>query len=100
MNSRITWSAIDNPSRRNELQKLAAKLKRKGFGRIQLNSHGAGKFSIDGFADNSDEEDGTLHDYKSGDIIRTATPAEIKASRDAGPEGVIEVDGRACYASR
>jgi len=60
MNSRITWSAIDNPSRRKELQKLAAKLKRKGFGRIQLNSHGAGKFSIDGFADNSDEEDGAL----------------------------------------
>jgi hypothetical protein len=48
-NSRINWSAITNEARRNELKKLAAKMKRKGYTRIQLNSHGAGKFSIDGF---------------------------------------------------
>jgi hypothetical protein len=49
MKSRINWSAINNLSRRAELKKLAAKMKRKGFARIQLNSHGAGQFSLDGF---------------------------------------------------
>lgn len=47
--SRINWSHITNEVRRNELKKLAAKMKRKGYSRIQLNAHGAGKFSIDGF---------------------------------------------------
>lgn len=45
-------------------------------------------------------DDGTLHDYQSGEAIRPATPAEIEASRNAGPEGVIEIDGRSCYVSR
>jgi hypothetical protein len=49
MKSRINWSAITNLSRRAELKKLAAKMKRKGFARIQLNHHGVGQFSIDGF---------------------------------------------------
>ena len=49
MKSRINWSAITNEARRNELKKLAAKMKRKGFTRIQLNCHGAETFSIDGF---------------------------------------------------
>jgi hypothetical protein len=49
MKSRINWSAISNLSRRAELKKLAAKMKRKGFARIQLNSNGADQFSIDGF---------------------------------------------------
>ena len=49
---------------------------------------------------NSSDDDGTLHDYQSGEAIRPATPAEIEASRNAGHEGVIEVDGRSCYASR
>ena len=50
--------------------------------------------------ENSADEDGTLHDYQSGEAIRPATPAEIEASRNAGHEGVIEVDGRSCYVSR
>ncbi len=43
----------------------------------------------------------SLHDYRSGDFIRVASPAELKASKEAaehdGGAGVIEVDGRACY---
>ena len=49
---------------------------------------------------NSSDEDGTLHDYKTGEAIRPAMPAEIEASRNAGHEGVIEVDGLSCYVSR
>ena len=49
---------------------------------------------------NSSDDNGTLHDYKTGEAIRPATPAEIEASRNAGHEGVIEVDGRSCYVSR
>ena len=48
-NSRINWSAIPSEARRNELKKLARKMKRNGFTKIQLNFHGAGKWSIDGF---------------------------------------------------
>ena len=51
-------------------------------------------------SENSANEDGTLHDYQSGEAIRPATPAEIEASRNAGHEGVIEVNGRSCYVSR
>ena len=47
--------------------------------------------------ENASDEDGTLHDYKTGDAIRPATALEIEASRNAGPEGVIEVDNRSCY---
>lgn len=39
----------------------------------------------------------TLNDYKTGEVIRIATPEEIEASRNVGPEGVITVDGRSCY---
>lgn len=43
-----------------------------------------------------------LHDYQSGRQIRNATPEELAASIEAaehdGGAGVIEVDGRACYA--
>ena len=53
----------------------------------------------DATADEYTDEDGTLHDYQSGEAIRPATPAEIEASRNAGHEGVIEVDGRSCYVS-
>ena len=49
---------------------------------------------------NSSDDNGTLHDYKTGEAIRPATPAEIEASRNAGHEGVIEVDGRSCYVCR
>jgi hypothetical protein len=49
MKSRINWSVIPNLSRRAELKKLSAKMKRKGHTRIQLNYHGAGTFSICGF---------------------------------------------------
>ena len=49
MKTRINWSTINNIRRRAELKKLSAKMKRKGFARIQLNSHGADRFSIDGF---------------------------------------------------
>ena len=46
---RVNWSAINNLTRRANLKKLSAKMKRKGFTRIQLNSHGADQFSLDGF---------------------------------------------------
>lgn len=43
----------------------------------------------------------TLNNYKTGEVIRPATPEEIEASRNAGAEGVIEVtlDGQtvACF---
>ena len=45
---RINWTQIDTPTR-IRLQKLAAKMKRKGFTRIQLNYHGCDMWSIDGF---------------------------------------------------
>ena len=43
----------------------------------------------------------TLHDYKTGNLIRNATEAELKesikaAEHDAGA-GVIEVDQASCY---
>ena len=44
----------------------------------------------------------SLHDYKTGEYIRPATPAEIAASIEAaktdGGAGVIVVEGRSCYA--
>ena len=40
---------------------------------------------------------GTLHDYRTGEEIRPATVAETVESRDAVYEGVILVDGVACY---
>jgi hypothetical protein len=57
MKSRINWSVIPDLSRRAELKKLAAKMKRKGYTRIYLNYHGemradparAGTFSISGY---------------------------------------------------
>ena len=54
----------------------------------------------------SDEytEDGTLHDYQSGDFIRRATPQEsadsIEAAKSDKGAGVITVNGRSCYVSR
>jgi len=49
-------------------------------------------------------EDGTLHDYQSGDFIRRATDAEAQASVEAAKSdkgaGVITVNGRSCYVSR
>ena len=43
-----------------------------------------------------------LTDYRTGEDIRTATSEEVEASKAAaetdGGAGVIEVDGRACYA--
>jgi len=47
-NQNIAWKNVPQP-RRTELQKLARKMKSKGFSRIQLNFHGANKWSIDGF---------------------------------------------------
>lgn len=38
-----------------------------------------------------------LHDYATGDYIRTATSAERDESYASGHEGVIVVDGRNCY---
>lgn len=38
-----------------------------------------------------------LCDYKTGEMIRNATAEESEASRNAGAEGVITVDGRSCY---
>ena len=46
---RINWSSIKNESRRNELKQLARKMRSKGYTKIQLNFHGAGTYSIDGF---------------------------------------------------
>ena len=40
---------------------------------------------------------GTLHNYATGSAIRAATEAELSASKSAGPEGVIMVDGVSCY---
>jgi len=45
----------------------------------------------------------TLHDYRTGEPIRPASPAELAASiaaadYDSGA-GVIEVNGRSVYAS-
>lgn len=44
----------------------------------------------------------TLHDYKTGEVIRPATAAELAASIEAaktdGGAGVIVVDGRSVYA--
>ena len=46
--------------------------------------------------------DSTLHDYRTGDFLRAATPAEaaesIAAAQRDGGSGVILVDGRPCYA--
>jgi hypothetical protein len=43
----------------------------------------------------------TLNDYKTGEVIRPATPEEARASAEAaerdGGAGVIEVDGRSCF---
>ncbi len=43
----------------------------------------------------------TLNIYKTGEVIREATEAETEASRNAGAEGVIEVEINgetvACY---
>jgi hypothetical protein len=49
-NTKTKWSAISNLKRRMELKKLAAKMRRKGYSRIQLNNHGANTYSIDGFS--------------------------------------------------
>jgi hypothetical protein len=42
-----------------------------------------------------------LHDYNTGEYIRTATQSEtarsIAAAKTDGGAGVIDVDGRACY---
>lgn len=38
-----------------------------------------------------------LIDYRTAEIIRTATAAEIAESLAAGPTGVIMVDGVLCY---
>lgn len=44
----------------------------------------------------------TLYDYATGDAIRPATADELAASVAAAEQdtgaGVIEVDGRSCYA--
>jgi hypothetical protein len=48
-NTQNKWSVIINLKRRIELKKLAAKMRRKGYTRIQLNGHGADTYSIDGF---------------------------------------------------
>jgi hypothetical protein len=47
--TRINWKSIKNEARREELKSLAAKMRRLGYARIQLNYHGANKYSIDGF---------------------------------------------------
>lgn len=43
----------------------------------------------------------TLHDYRTGEVLREAAADELAASIDAaerdGGAGVIEVDGRTCY---
>ena len=45
---------------------------------------------------------GTLYDYDTAEPVRAATPAELAeseaAARRDGGAGVIEVDGRSCYA--
>jgi hypothetical protein len=46
----------------------------------------------------------SLHDYKTGDFIRRATPQEsadsIEAAKSDKGAGVITVNGRSCYVSR
>lgn len=50
---------------------------------------------------NNNNENGTLHNLRTGDIIRPATADEAKASREAaardGGVGAIVVDGVTCY---
>ncbi len=41
---------------------------------------------------------GILCDYWTGEPLRAATPEELDASELDGARGVINVDGRACYA--
>lgn len=52
-------------------------------------------------ANNTNETNGTLRNYKTGTVIRPATTEEAEASRKAaerdGGTGVIEVDGVSCY---
>lgn len=45
---RVNWMNVSDAPRRKELKKLARKMRSKGF-RVQLNYHGANKWSIDGF---------------------------------------------------
>ena len=45
-NNRINWSSITNESRRSELKKAAAKMKRRGYS-VALVSYD-GKFSVEG----------------------------------------------------
>lgn len=40
---------------------------------------------------------GYLHDYSTGESLRPASAYELAESLNAGPEGVIQVGGRACY---
>ena len=44
---------------------------------------------------------GELTDYRTGDVLRPATPSELHSSRTAaetdGGAGVIDVDGRSCF---
>lgn len=46
--ARINWQQVPQP-RREELKRLAAAMKRRGYVKIQLNFHGNNKWSIDGF---------------------------------------------------
>jgi hypothetical protein len=48
--NRINWISIPEP-RRTELKRIAKKMRAKEF-RVQVNYHGAGKWSIDGFGEN------------------------------------------------
>ena len=47
--NRINWKLIENTDRRNELKKLAARMRKAGYVKIQLNYHGCNTYSIDGF---------------------------------------------------
>jgi hypothetical protein len=62
------------------------------------------KINIDSVQSVSIRNEHTLHDYKSGDVIRRATDAEAQASVEAAKSdkgaGVITVNGRSCYVSR
>ena len=47
------------------------------------------------------QDNGTLHDYRTGELLREATAEEardsmLSAMKDGGA-GVIVVDGRKCY---
>jgi hypothetical protein len=48
-----------------------------------------------------DTSNPVLHNYKTGESIRNATPEELQASAEAaqhdGGSGVIVVDGQSCY---